>query len=273
MKRNGYNIIELLVVITAIALITAIGYKGFNILFDKIKTEGLKTEISKAKTALANAQKVGSIYWGGDFVGVTRQDMEKISPKENAKTDDCNYYEMVDGSLQNNCKYDNIIYAERKLFKEMKIMEFRYVKESDGGGNFRSSRFPSSKIGFLPNINGFAGIVFSDIPGNIAAKVYESLNSPVWKPTKDGLTSERPVLIFPANVEVKNIGANMPSLPNSTSSSSASGTDTATGFKGLMPDIIESAPKTVAKGKELDYISSLPKVTLIYIYTYKTTKW
>jgi len=54
LKRKGYNIIELLVVITAISLITAIGYKGFNILITNIKTEQLASQLKQIKVGLAN---------------------------------------------------------------------------------------------------------------------------------------------------------------------------------------------------------------------------
>jgi len=54
MKRKGYNIIELLVVITAIALITAISYKGVNVLLNKIKAQQLISQLKQIKVGLAN---------------------------------------------------------------------------------------------------------------------------------------------------------------------------------------------------------------------------
>jgi len=53
-KRKGYNVIELLVVITAISLISAIGYKGVNILINNIKAEQLSSQLKQIEIGLAN---------------------------------------------------------------------------------------------------------------------------------------------------------------------------------------------------------------------------
>lgn len=257
MLRKGYNIIELLVVITAISLIAAISYQGFNILFDNIKAEGLKTEINKAKTALAKAQAVGSIYWGGNFktdMGI--ETMEGLNPLKLAAVGSCNFHELSNGALSNNCDYDNIIYAETELFKKMEEMEFKYVANAAGdGGTFRSGRFPTAKIGFLPNINGYSGIVFTDIPGNMAKRLYEDLNTPKWDPTKDGLSGDRPLLVYGGgNAAV----ADITTFP------------TADGFKGMV-EAIPNLPQDATK--VLDYIGNQPKTTLIYMYTYRKASW
>lgn len=53
-KRSGYNVIELLIAITAIALITAIGYKGVNILINNIKAEQLISQLKQIEVGMAN---------------------------------------------------------------------------------------------------------------------------------------------------------------------------------------------------------------------------
>ena len=271
-KRFGYNIIELLVVITAISLITAIAYKGFNILFNNIKTEGVRTEIKKVKTALAKSQAVGSIYWGGDYITDPSINgaILALTPKQNATIDTtggtstCNYAEIKDGTLVKRCDYDNIIYAENELFKQMEKMEFRYV-----AGTFRSSQFPTSKIGFLPNINGYSGIIFTDIPGIIAKKLYEEINSPKWEPTKDGLSSKRPLLIFPGglvNFNTDTAADNMPIISTPPTSSD-------TGFQTFMDKKYTKSTLPPGQTNVLDYIGTQPKTTIIYMYTYRNTNW
>jgi len=51
-KRLGYNVIELLVVITAISLISAIAYKGVNVLLNNIKAEQLSSQLRQIKIGL-----------------------------------------------------------------------------------------------------------------------------------------------------------------------------------------------------------------------------
>jgi len=255
-QRSGYNIIELLIAITAIALITAIGYKGVNVLFDSIKVEGVKTEISKVKVALAKAQAAGSIYWGGKFAGTTREEMKKINPNPLATgtSGGCNYYSYSGSSASDFCTYENVINAEQELYKKMLEMEFKFTD-----GTFRSSRFPTSSIGFTHNINGYSGIVFSDLPGNIAKKLYEELNTPKWTPKKDGLSSDRPILIFAASSSIGSIDE----LPDVTN-----------GFEGLL-DPVKGLTEALNKNTDggLEYIGTQPKVTLIFMYTYKKSSW
>lgn len=52
--RKGYNVIELLVVITAISLIAAIGYQGINILLNNIKAEQLLSQLKQIQIGMAN---------------------------------------------------------------------------------------------------------------------------------------------------------------------------------------------------------------------------
>jgi len=246
-KRMGYNIIELLVVITAISLITAIGYKGVNILFDNIKTEGLKTEISKVKTALAKSQAAGNVYWGGDFTGVSRTELTAINPLPNADATTCNYRVLISDSLDDTyCGRDNVINAEHELYKKMLEMEFKFAD-----GTFRSGRFPTSSIGFLPNFNGYSGILFSDVPGNIARRVYEDLNTPKWQPLKDGLTSNRPIMIFKANSSTVNFEYT-----------------TTDGLSKLLEEVVPATDVDPLKT-----IGGIPKVTLIYMYTHRKETW
>jgi prepilin-type N-terminal cleavage/methylation domain-containing protein len=51
-KRKGYNVIELLVVITAISLIMAIGYKGVNVLMNNIKAEQLASQLRQIQVGM-----------------------------------------------------------------------------------------------------------------------------------------------------------------------------------------------------------------------------
>ena len=268
-KRKGYNIIELLVVITAISLITAIGYKGFNILFDNIKTEGVKTEFAKIKTALAKSQAVGNIYWGGDIVTASGSPIHdgivSLSPlkePDDGTTNGCHYGELYNNAWENTCSYTNILAAERELFLKMEDMEFRYVGDPNTGGNFRSSQFPTAKIGFLPNMNGFAGIIMTDIPGNIAKKLYEDVNSPKWDPIHDGKTSDRPLIIFDGGTSTldPDVATDI-TFPNDTE-----------GFTTLLPSTTPTFPDATSTNA-LDVISTLPKVTLVYIYTFRKKTW
>jgi len=272
-KRMGYNIIELLVVITAISLITAIAYKGVNILFDNIKVEGVKTEISKLKAGLGKSQAVGNIYWGGDLTQATgpiSTVMNFLTPLQHPSnvTGGCNFSELYDGAFQKNCSYDNIIAAERELFLQMGQMEFKYVNSDH---TFRSSQFPVAKIGFLPNVNGYAGIIITDIPGNIAKKVYQDLNSPKWDPIHDGLTSDRPLLIFPGGLDSINV-ATLPTLPIMDTTL---GANDGTGLSTYMTTSASTGwdVGVANKNKALDYISNIPKVTIIYMYTYRNKTW
>ena len=94
MKKNGFSLIELIVVITIIAVITVIGTVNYGATNRKARDSRRTADIEKIRIALEMARQIGSTYPVNIDVLVTNGFINGTLPRD-PKTGDIYYYDQL----------------------------------------------------------------------------------------------------------------------------------------------------------------------------------
>jgi prepilin-type N-terminal cleavage/methylation domain-containing protein len=187
MKRSGFTIIELIVVIMIIGVLGTIGYKNYIEVTLESKAMSVASDIEKVKTAISNTlAQTGNYYQHNSYAPHKIDDIEADYANTHNFFSDGQPDASRIGAQTETALYDSLI-----------EMGFKYEDPSIDAttATFRLPSFPMAKVFFPLENNGVRAIRIEGINGELALKVREALNDTPSPSTADGTVTEKPVFI------------------------------------------------------------------------------